>query len=268
MKAKVAILYICTGKYDVFWKDFYMSYEKFFLPDSEKEYFVFTDAESIYCEEQEHVHKIFQESLGWPDNTLKRFHIFLRIKDELVKFDYVFFMNANCLCLDYISEEEFLPKDKGILVVQHPGYYDKKPEEFAYDRNPKCEAYISKGAGKYYICGGVNGGKTEAFLKLIEELKARVDRDEQKSIVAKWHDESHINRYIIDNLDYEILSPAYCYPEDWNLPFECKIMIRNKSKVIDIVDVKEVGLRKVIERVRVKVQKIKSYIKRKILNRR
>lgn len=27
---KVAVLYICTGKYDVFWKDFYISYEKYF----------------------------------------------------------------------------------------------------------------------------------------------------------------------------------------------------------------------------------------------
>ena len=41
---KVAVLYICTGKYDVFWKDFYISYEKYFLPDCEKHYYVFTDA--------------------------------------------------------------------------------------------------------------------------------------------------------------------------------------------------------------------------------
>lgn len=41
---RIAILYICTGKYNVFWDGFYKSSEKFFLKDeAEKEYFVFTD---------------------------------------------------------------------------------------------------------------------------------------------------------------------------------------------------------------------------------
>ena len=44
---KIAILYICTGKYNIFWKDFYTSCEKNFIPNSEKHYFVFTDAENI-----------------------------------------------------------------------------------------------------------------------------------------------------------------------------------------------------------------------------
>ena len=29
---KLGILYICTGKYDIFWEDFYKSCEKYFLP--------------------------------------------------------------------------------------------------------------------------------------------------------------------------------------------------------------------------------------------
>ena len=45
---QIAILYICTGKYVVFWKDFYQSFEKKFLKKSEVEYFVFTDAAYIY----------------------------------------------------------------------------------------------------------------------------------------------------------------------------------------------------------------------------
>lgn len=42
---KIAILYICTGKYDIFWEDFYKTSEKYFLNNSEKHYFVFTDAQ-------------------------------------------------------------------------------------------------------------------------------------------------------------------------------------------------------------------------------
>ena len=40
---KTAILYIATGRYIVFWKDFHRACEKFFLPHHEKTYFVFTD---------------------------------------------------------------------------------------------------------------------------------------------------------------------------------------------------------------------------------
>lgn len=48
---KVAVLYICTGTYTAFWKDFYVSAEKYFLPDCEKHYFAFTDTSKIYGEE-------------------------------------------------------------------------------------------------------------------------------------------------------------------------------------------------------------------------
>ena len=40
---RVAILHICTGKYSTFWPGFYENFEKYFLPDCDKTYFVFTD---------------------------------------------------------------------------------------------------------------------------------------------------------------------------------------------------------------------------------
>ena len=46
MKTKrVAILYICTGKYNIFFADFYRSAEEYLLTDKQykKEYFVWTD---------------------------------------------------------------------------------------------------------------------------------------------------------------------------------------------------------------------------------
>src|SRR6478672_8403971 len=90
---KVGILYICTGKYDVFWNGFYESAEKFLMPDTEKHYFVFTDSEQIQSSER--IHKIYQERLGWPKDTLMRFHLFLNIEDQLNEMDYLFFFNAN-----------------------------------------------------------------------------------------------------------------------------------------------------------------------------
>ena len=39
----IGILYICTGKYIAFWESFYESFEKNFLSDTIKNYYIFTD---------------------------------------------------------------------------------------------------------------------------------------------------------------------------------------------------------------------------------
>ena len=103
---RIGILYICTGKYDIFWKDFYLSAERYFMQDQSFiiEYYVFTDSPQLYDEENnEHIHRIKQKNLGWPDNTLKRFHTFLRIKEQLEReTDYLFFFNAFATSLIFI----------------------------------------------------------------------------------------------------------------------------------------------------------------------
>ena len=236
---KIAILYICTGKYVVFWKDFFTSYETNFLPKCQKEYFVFTDSQELYGEDNcKRIHKVYQQQLGWPYDTLMRYHMFSGIADKLQEFEYVFFMNANCKCVSQITEEEFLPVSKDILVVQHPGAYNKKPSQFTYDRNPKSTAYIPKGKGQYYVCGGINGGKTQAYLELIEQLKRNISIDLDNHIIAKWHDESHINHNIYENDNWIMLSPEYCYAEGWKLPFEPKILVREKNNYFDTVEMK------------------------------
>ncbi|GMO69590.1 MAG: hypothetical protein Ta2A_17710 [Treponemataceae bacterium] len=235
---KIAILYICTGKYYVFWKEFFESCEEYFCTQSEKHYFVFTDCKQIYKENDcSRIHKIFQKNLGWPDNTLQRFHFFLTQEKELRQFNYTFFFNANIIFLANITEDEFLPKNN-LLVAQHPGYYDKTNLEFTYDRNPKSTAYIEQGDGMYYVQGALEGGKTECFLELCSVLKKNIDIDEGNHIVALWHDESHLNRYIIGRNDFTLLSPAYLYPEGWDMPFSQKIMQLDKSKYFDVAKIK------------------------------
>lgn len=118
---KIGMLYICTGKYTVFWPEFYRSFEEKFLPGCEKEYFVFTDAPAIEYEDAPRVHRIYQEAYPWPYSTLKRFSIFLTQEDALRGMDYLFFFNANLTCKKTVTAEEFLPrpeKGENLLLVQ------------------------------------------------------------------------------------------------------------------------------------------------------
>lgn len=225
---KVAILYICTGKYDIFWEEFYKSCEKYFLTKSNKQYFVFTDAENIYDENNEKVNKIYQENLSWPGNTLFRFKMFSKIINELEKFDYIFFINANALFLKEVTED-ILPEQESLIVVQHPGFYNKERRAFTYDNNPQSLAYIPENEGKVYVCGGFNGGTKNAYINLIKDLQKNIDEDYKKGIVALWHDESHINKYILDH-KYKLLGPEYMSPEEKDMPFEKIVIVRDKNK--------------------------------------
>jgi hypothetical protein len=225
---KIAILYICTGKYDVFWKDFYESSEKYFLPKHKKTYFVFTDSETLYGESNENIVKIHQNDLGWPNNTLLRFEMFEKVLERLKEFDFIYFCNANLLFLEEVNEE-FLPIEEGLLAVKHPGYFDKKPTDFPYDRNEKSLAYIPLDEGNHYFMGGLNGGNAKEYIKLIQGLNKNIHEDLHHGIVAVWHDESHINKYLLDKR-VKILNSGYGYPEGWELPFKPIILIRDKSK--------------------------------------
>lgn len=238
---RVAILYICTGKYSVFWKEFYESFEMNFLPETQKKYFVFTDSKKLPYQDKSNVCLIPQRNLGWPDNTLQRFSLFVREEERYKNFDYIFFMNANFLCVKKVREEDFLPTEENLLVAEHASAHGKNPDAMSYDRNPKSLAYVPYGEGQHYVMGGLNGGKAESYLDMLHTLKKNVDTDTSNGVIAAWHDESHLNRYIIGRNDVKVLPPCYGVPEGWDLPYEAVMFIRDKSKYFDVEAVKARG---------------------------
>jgi hypothetical protein len=256
---KIGILYICTGKYDIFWKDFYLSCEKYFIPEAEKQYFVFTDSPEIEFEKvNKNIHKIFQQNLGWPNNTLKRYKMFSSVSNELKNIDYIFFLNADFLFVENITAEEFLPIDNEELVACiHPGYFDKKKSKFPYEKNKESLAFIQKNEGKFYFAGGINGGKTTKFIKAIDQLKSNIDIDLKNNIIAIWHDESHWNKYLVDKLEkVKILHPGFLYPESFDIPFDKKIVIRDKRKYFDYSHIGKSTNSKIIKKLKENLKKI------------
>lgn len=240
IEKRIAVLYICTGKYVVFWKEFYLSCKEKFLTKSHKEFFVFTDSESLYNEENDLcIHRIFQKNLGWPGNTLMRFDMFISQKERIKNFDYIFFINANAEFVCNVTEQEFLPDTEDIVVVQHPAFEKTDKYMFPYERRKKSTAYIPYCDGKEYVTGGVNGGTASAFLDMTEILANRINVDKKNGITAIWHDESHLNRYIAYCRSYKLLPPSNCYTEGYNLGYEPVILMRDKRKYFDVMKFKK-----------------------------
>ena len=52
--------------------------------------------------------------------------------------------------------------------------------------------------------------------KCIKTLN-KIDIDKSNDIIAVWHDESQLNRYMISNVKlFKFMIPDYCYPENYH----------------------------------------------------
>lgn len=234
---RVAVLYLCTGAYRVFWHDFYPNFKEHFLPDCERTFYVFTDAETIDYEDQPDVRRIPQQALPWPYSTMQRFDAFLGQADRLAGYDYLFFANANLRCLRDVTAGELLPdaaRGQVLTVVCHLPYYGKNPIFHPYERRRKSRAGIPYNCGTWYVAGGLNGGQSAAYLDLCRKLKARTDEDLSHGVIARFHDESQLNRLVAEQPGrFRILGPEYCTPEETPTGQET-IRIMQKSRYIEV----------------------------------
>ncbi|MBO6102446.1 MAG: hypothetical protein J6P03_04235 [Opitutales bacterium] len=230
---KIAILYIVTGRYKIFFKGFYDSFEKNFLPAAEKHFFVFTDTPSDPEFKRENVSTIKRDAKGFPFDTLDRFGMFCSIKPELEKFDYIFFLNANLVCEEIVGEE-ILPNpetESGLVCAARPLMSALDSRSFPYERNEKSTAYIPFGEGRVYVQGGFIGGEAGAFLKMSKILADNISCDLKNGIVAVWHDESHLNRYVMD-LQVKLLGLSYLCPDTKKYRKRCRRSGQNPKVIL------------------------------------
>jgi len=207
---KTALLVIATGE----------KYHKYVNPllESAKEFFVEHDAvvwtDTLRAASQfDAKFVITKGALGYPNETLYRYHTFLGQKILLEKYDQVFYADVDMRFVAPVGEEVFAD---GVVGTLHPGYIN---ESGTPERRVESCAYINPAKNNKYFCGGFNGGNAKAFLKMSEELASNISFDLNRYIVAVWHDESHLNRYLLDHPPAKILDPSYCYPEGANLHY-------------------------------------------------
>ena len=144
---------------------------------------------------------------GWPDATLRRYDVLLENADRVDHATHLFMIDADMKFVAPVGREIL-----GVLVAtQHPGYVGRRG---AYEERPSSTAFVEPDEGTVYFCGGFVGGERTSFLALAEAVSAGADADAARGITAVWHDESHLNRYLVDHPPAVTLTPSYCYPED------------------------------------------------------
>ena len=224
---KICILTIATNKYIQFVERLYNNLEENFLNGHELECLLFTEHD-VETSDNVKVSKIDHEP--WPMPTLKRYNYFVKEKEYISKFDYCYYFDVDMGIVEKVGDEVL----GDLVATMHP-YQSLYPKESrSYDRNPNSLAFVPPGEeGENYYAGGFNGGKTECFLKMAEVIADRVNRDLEKDVIALWHDESQMNRYLIDNPPTLSLTPTYCFAEEQmgnpNYPYEPKIIALKKN---------------------------------------
>ena len=216
---KICILTIATNKYLQFVEKLYEDISEKFCPGAEINCLLFTDHEIEETGDKVKVHYIDHEP--WPMPTLKRYNYFVKEKDFILEHDYCFYFDADMRIDSVVESEEVC----GDLVATRHGYQSlHDPSQQSFDRNPKSLAHVPFDQKTVtYYAGGFNGGKTEKFIEMAEVIADRVDKDLSNNVVALWHDESHMNRYLIDNPPTLDLDPTYCYAEEFigtNYPYK------------------------------------------------
>ena len=145
-------------------------------------------------------------------------------------------LDADMLVIqDFIKKLDFTELQGGIGLVAHPGYWRPQglrlvqlyifhPEILASDlktylkfgalgaweRRPESSAFVPRKLRETYVCGGTWFGLRHEFLSMVSECAKNVDTDIAHGETAIWHDESHLNKWVVENRASK-LEPSFCF---------------------------------------------------------
>ena len=160
------------------------------------------------------------DDLKWPYITLLRYHYMNQIKD-CIKDSRVMYLDSDMVfegdISELINEKNFM---KDFTVVRHPAYSLKNlvrnlglfsfgiiisnivkaiiSRSLAFgdwEDRPESTAYLTRSMRKKYCHGAIWFGGKNKFFEVCSELALNTDKDLKNSLIAKWHDESHLNHY-------------------------------------------------------------------------
>jgi len=218
-KKNIGLCIVATGRYDRFVEPLIESARKNFCRDHNVTFFVFADGTIPTSKD---IVRVEQKRMGWPYDTMKRFHVYEKNSAVFANMDYLFALDADMLFVDRVGSEIL----SSLTATQHPGFVGKRG---TYETNPLSLACVNANEGKRYYAGGFWGGSRDRFLSVCKILNERIDQDLKKGIIAVWHDESHLNRYLINHPPRKVLTPSYCYPESVKIPFKKRLLALDKN---------------------------------------
>jgi histo-blood group ABO system transferase len=226
---KIAFVTIATNKYISLAENLLDSIGKFAFMDAnvKTDLFVFSNIPQIFELKNGRIKTkgIMTTHVPFPLISLLRYHYYSSCQ-ELEEYDYIFHIDCDMQMVDNVGSEILGER----VCVLHPGFANRQyPETYPYDRNDKSNAYVKPGDGILYYQNCFQGGSSKEFLKMCNTLKNFCEEDLRNNYIALWHDESYMNRYMIENQPTVILPPTYAQPQNWQSYGPTKILHLDKN---------------------------------------
>jgi hypothetical protein len=248
-KIKIGIVFICVGRYDVFWNTFIETAEKYLFTNKdkyEKHYMVVTTNNIHIPDNVSNIQIKKDVAYKYPLSILYKFKYILLFENEMKNMDYVYYFNANAVFCDYV-DDDILPNSMDEFVIAgHPVYNDGKHDyKKRYENREISTAYIDRKdkRAKYYCMSGIFGATPDILIPMSKEINTNIDIDLKNNIIAIWHDESHLNKWLLSH-KYRVLPAEYCYMENCKklitIKNNIKILILNKDRFGGIRYVKQI----------------------------
>lgn len=128
---------------------------------------------------------------------MKKYGYFLEVEEELMKYDFAVYFNANCLFINTLEPKYLNLGDKPLFAAEHGNGCDIVSST---EHNPKSHGYISH-TNYDYIQSGFFGGIPDYFIPMCKELDEWAREDVKNNTIPVWHDENLLNVYALQHED-------------------------------------------------------------------
>ncbi|XP_074187400.1 histo-blood group ABO system transferase isoform X9 [Rhinolophus sinicus] len=212
----IGLTVFAIKKYMAFLKLFLETAEEHFMVGHKVNYYVFTDrpADVPRVPLRGGRRLLVLEAPGaarWQDVSMRRMEMISSFCAQrfLREVDFLVCADVDMRFRDHVGVE-ILSQLFGTL---HPGFYGAAREAFTYERRPQSQAHIPRDQGDFYYMGAFFGGSVAEVHRLTTACHQAMMADWANGIEAVWHDESHLNRYLLDHKPTKVLSPEYMWDE-------------------------------------------------------
>lgn len=265
-RIKLGIISVAIGEmYADYWQALAKSVDEHWSAFLDVKMFVLTDQPRLLSQADLGLERISYEafpveSFGWPEATLLRFEL-MEQYGNVIGGEFVLYLDADMRVHSLPDQKLFADtKEYGAVMVQHPGYY--RPRRLhqllafyasspwrviadlrkilvegglgEWETRPRSSAFTPRKLRKEYLCGGAWIATRESMLRLVSKLAIEIRNDSENGIIARWHDESHLNA-LHAREPFRTVPPRYCFSNK----------IGNLRGIVAIIEAVEKGERRI-----------------------
>ncbi|XP_017205709.3 alpha-1,3-galactosyltransferase 2 isoform X2 [Oryctolagus cuniculus] len=120
-----------------------------------------------------------------------------------------------CMDVDQHFSGAFGPEALAESVAQlHAWHYHWPRRLLPFERDARSAAALAPGEGDFYYHAAVFGGSVAALRGLTTHCARGLRQDRARGLEARWHDESHLNKFFWLHKPAKVLSPEFCWSPD------------------------------------------------------